>query len=180
MMHRAACLGILLSLLSACSSPARAPAAAAQPLTPQSACAGLSEEHRSFDLQVASSRQVTPRQGEYRAGKVTVPFTAGARIAIPASHGATEQGLQRAVECRKAELAARGYPEDGGPLAVEGADVDVQPHDDGFFLEITSANPESGKEVYRRARALVRLAPGEQGGEWWYAALRQTKAQGQG
>lgn len=156
MMRHAACLGMLLSLLSACSSSTRTPVAA-QPAT-QVACAGLSEEHRGIDpLQhVASSNQVTHRQREYRAGKVTVPFTAGARIAIHASPGVTEPWLQRVVECRQAELAARGYPEDGGPLAVEGADVDVLPHDDGFLLEITSTNPESGKEVYRRARALVR------------------------
>lgn len=142
---------LLLPLLAACSSSPKTPAVAPAP-GPAEACVGLPEEHRRFD----PLAQVSQRRREHRAGKVIVEVPAGARIAIGAPAGVTEQWLQHVVDCRRAELAARGYPDDGGPLAVEGIDVDVSPHDSGFFLDISSPYPHAGKEVYRRAKALVR------------------------
>jgi hypothetical protein len=82
---------------------------------------------------------------------------AGARVLIAAGPGMTAEWLERIGKCHIARNAAQGYPQGAtaSPLDVKGAAVQVSSVGDGFAVDITSEEWKTGREILRRARALL-------------------------
>lgn len=82
----------------------------------------------------------------------------GATVTFRAVSGMTAQWLQRVVDCHLARNAALGFdvPEmPYCPLVPKNVSAKVSPTATGFVVAIRSDDPNTAKEVLRRARALV-------------------------
>jgi len=133
-----------------------APLAAPMP----SVCQGVPDAERYVWL-------LTNRQGVLAIGEIkpeesmveSMPSDprAGARVLLAAGPGMTAEWLERIGECHIAQNAARGNPQGAvtSPLDVKGAEVRVRSVGDGFAVDITSYDWKEGREILRRARALL-------------------------
>jgi hypothetical protein len=134
---------------------------AAPPSAPvPSTCNGVSDPERYVRL--LSNRQNVVAVGEIKPddfllGDSSPDPRSGARVRVAAEPGVTAEWLQRLAECHIAQNAARGYPQSAvpSPLDVKGAAVQVSSVGDGFAVDVTSYDWKAGREILRRARALL-------------------------
>jgi hypothetical protein len=132
------------------------PSAAAAP----SACRGVRDPERYVWL--LTNRQDVMAIGEIKPEEpqletLTSDPRVGARVVLAAGPGMTAEWLERIGQCHIAQNAARGYPQGAAPspLDVTGAAVQVSTVGDGFAVDITSYDGKAGREILRRARALL-------------------------
>jgi hypothetical protein len=125
-----------------------------------SACRGVPDPERYVWL--LTNRQEVVAVGEIKPERSEVELLrpdprAGARVVLAAGPGVTAEWLERIGECHIAQNAARGYPQGAAssPLDVIGAAVNVSSMGDGFAVDITSYDLKAGREILRRARALL-------------------------
>jgi len=128
-----------------------------------SACAGLSERDRDASpfAHRADIASVTPLDqpdrglpsaGGYQSG----PVGGGATVTFRALPGMTAPWLQRVMDCHLARNAALGHqvPEmPYCPLVPKGVTATVTPISTGFAVEIRSSDPDTAKEILRRAKS---------------------------
>ena len=124
-------------------------------------CSGIPAEDRDMsplhhreDITVVDTKKAEP--GAYGTpGAYYSPN--GARVAFRAVPGLTGEWLQRVVDCHLARNAVVGSADatmSYCPLAVPHATANVISTGKGFAVDITSDNPESIKEIIKRAQAL--------------------------
>jgi hypothetical protein len=122
------------------------------------ACAGISDDDR--DMSPFNHREditsvqpaVVTKNGKERGEQVV-----GAVVVFRAVPGLTAEWLQRIVECHIARNNALGndMPEmPYCPLVPKGITAKVSSTGDGFAVTIESQDPNTAKEVLRRAQAL--------------------------
>jgi hypothetical protein len=147
---------LLVGLLAIAPRANAAPPAASMP----SACRGVPDAERHVWL--LTNRQDVVAVGEIRPEESMIESQtpdprAGARVLLAAGPGVTAEWLERIGECHIAQNAARGYPQSAAasPLDVKGAEVQVRSVGDGFAVDITSYDWKAGREILRRARALL-------------------------
>jgi hypothetical protein len=100
---------------------------------------------------------VAPLTDVARHGKHEGSTTVGASVTFRAVPGLTAEWLQRIVECHVARNNALGnnVPEMAYcPLVPKGVTAKVNSVGNGFAVEIRSDDPDTAKEVLRRAQAL--------------------------
>jgi hypothetical protein len=93
-----------------------------------------------------------------RVSRRTVKKTTGADIIFRAVPGMTAEWLQRIVDCHLARASAVGHdmPEMSYcPLVLKNVTAKVTSTGSGFAVAVTSEDPETVKEIIRRANALV-------------------------
>jgi hypothetical protein len=134
---------------------------AAPPAAPvSSVCKGVPDAERYIWL-LTNRRDVLAvdeiRPEESMIESLTPDPRAGARVLLAAGPGVTAEWLERIGECHIAQIAARGYPQGAAqsPLDVKGAEVRVSSVGDGFAVDIRSYDWKAGREILRRARALL-------------------------
>lgn len=136
--------------------------AAAQALRDAEAksCAGIPDDDR--DLSPFAHREdisdVKPHPAEVHPGKKMGEKTIGADVTFRAVPGMTVEWLQRIVDCHIARAAAVGnaMPEMSYcPLMPKDVTAKVTSTGSGFTVAVTSTNPDSAKEILKRANALV-------------------------
>jgi hypothetical protein len=83
-------------------------------------------------------------------------MTTGARITLRAVPGMTGEWLQRVVDCHLARNAVVGEDSTMSfcPLGVARATANVTSTGSGFAVDVTSDNPDSVREILKRASAL--------------------------
>lgn len=124
------------------------------------ACAGIPEEDRDmspFDHREDIAR-VEPLQASIGTEQTPSTRMAGASIFFNAVPGMTVAWLQHEVDCHLARNAALGHdvPEMAYcPLVPEGVSAIVTATTDGFAVAVRADNPDTAKEVLRRAQSLV-------------------------
>jgi len=122
------------------------------------ACAGISDDDR--DISPFYHREdITGVQPAYQhiTGKQARDEAVGAVVTFRAVPGLTVEWMQRIVECHVARNNALGNdtPEmPYCPLVPKGITAKVSSTGDGFAVTIESQNPNTAKEVLRRAQAL--------------------------
>lgn len=107
-------------------------------------------EHRE---DIASVEPLYSKDG----GKVPLQHLEGAVVVFRAVPGMTAQWFQRLVDCHLARNAALGHdvPEMAYcPLVPKGVTATVTPVRSGFSMEIRSKDPDTAKEILRRAQGL--------------------------
>lgn len=136
--------------------------AAAQALrdAENNACAGIDEADRVVSPfyhreDIASVRKVERPVGDSLGGART-EFAGGGAVfrAVP---GLTAEWLQREVNCHLARAAAVGFsmPEMSYcPLMLKGVTGEVSSTGDGFLIAVTSTDPATASEIWRRIQAL--------------------------
>lgn len=124
-------------------------------------CAGLSDEDRDMSpfYHREDIAEVKPHVAEVRVGnRQPTKKTTGADVVFKAVPGLTAEWLQRIVDCHIARASAVGHnmPEmDYCPLVLKNVTAQVSSTGTGFAVAVTSDNPETAKEIIRRADALV-------------------------
>jgi hypothetical protein len=126
----------------------------------QRSCSGISEADRD-------SSPFSHREDIASIGDVNEPTTAykgltpgkliGSRIVFRAVPGMTKEWLQREVDCHLARNQVVGESDQSMvfcPLAVAHVSASVSSTGNGFAVDVTSNDPDSIKEVVRRAQAL--------------------------
>ncbi|HEX7476634.1 MAG TPA: hypothetical protein VF331_02390 [Polyangiales bacterium] len=123
------------------------------------ACVGISESDRDMspfyhreDITAVAQAQ---RSAVHARHEQAVP--GGGRVVFRAVPGMTVEWLQRLVNCHLARAAAVGYsmPEMSYcPLMLKGVSAAVSSTDGGFAVEVTSDDPSTAAEIWRRVRAL--------------------------
>jgi hypothetical protein len=123
------------------------------------ACTGISDDDR--DMSPFYHREdissVQPAVTHVTGGKQPRDQITGAVVVFRAVPGLTAEWLQRIVDCHIARNNALGndVPEmPYCPLVPKGITAKVTSTGDGFAVTIESQNPETAKEVLRRAQAL--------------------------
>lgn len=122
-------------------------------------CAGLDESdiatspfyHREDIAEVSRVSRTVQR------GRQTATEEVGGRVVFRAVPGMTAEWLQRLVDCHLARAAAVGHsmPEmPYCPLVPKGVKATAVSVGDGFAVEMTSDDPASDAEVWRRVQAL--------------------------
>jgi hypothetical protein len=98
-----------------------------------------------------------------QAQRIAVParheqaVAGGGRVVFRAVPGMTVEWLQQLVNCHLARAEAVGYsmPEMSYcPLMLKGVSAAVSATADGFAVEVTSDDPSTAAEIWRRVRAL--------------------------
>lgn len=123
------------------------------------ACAGLKEEDRDispFD-HVADIRSVSQFKEVSHGGRTKSERATGATIVFRPTQGLTVEWLQRLVNCHLARNAAVGHdmPEmPDCPLVPRGVSASVRSVGDGFAVDVTSDDPTSAAEIWRRAQSI--------------------------
>jgi hypothetical protein len=123
------------------------------------ACAGISDADRDvspFDHK-EDITGVAPLTDVAHHGKHEGSNTVGATVTFRAVPGLTAEWFQRIVECHVARNNALGnnVPEMAYcPLVPKGVTAKVTSAGNGFSVDIRSDDPETAKEVLRRAQAL--------------------------
>jgi hypothetical protein len=122
------------------------------------ACVGISDEDR--DISPFYHREdissVQPAIA-HKSGKQAVDQVVGAVVVFRAVPGLTAEWLQRIVDCHVARNNALGndMPEMSYcPLVPKGITAKVSSTGDGFAVTIESQDPDTAKEVLRRAQGL--------------------------
>jgi hypothetical protein len=124
-------------------------------------CAGLSDDDRDMSpfYHREDVAEVKPHVAEVRVGnRKPTQKTTGADIVFKAVPGLTAEWLQRVADCHVARASAVGHtmPEmDYCPLVLKNVSAKVSSTGTGFAVAVTSDNPETAKEIIRRADALV-------------------------
>ncbi len=121
------------------------------------ACAGISERDRGISPffhreDVAVVAPLEEKQGRYGHR------LAGATIEFRAVRGLTAEWLQRSADCHLARSAALGFDQSEMgfcPLALKGVAARVRSGREWLLVEVTSQDPATAREVWRRAQALV-------------------------
>ena len=120
-----------------------------------SACGGIAEEDR--DISPFYHRQDITSVSEIRPGgewdETRQQTEIGARAVFRALPGVTAEWLQRVADCQIARAAAVGYemPEMSYcPLALRGVKAHVSSTGSGFAMDVTTSDPEVGKEIIVR------------------------------
>jgi hypothetical protein len=138
------------------------------------ACVGIEPDDRDispFDRceDIVSVRPLTETSGggfnpPSGLGPQKAPITrkVGAVVVFRAVPGMTAEGLQQLVDCHLARNAALGHvapemPE--CPLVPRGVEARVTSTGDGFAVSIRSDDPETAREILRRAERLIRPRP---------------------
>jgi hypothetical protein len=128
----------------------------------QRSCSGISEadrdsspfSHREDIASIEDSNEATTAYG----GRPQVQGRLiGARIVFRAVPGMTKEWLQREVDCHLARNQVVGESDPSMafcPLAVAHVSASVSSTGNGFAVDVTSNDPDSIKEVVRRAQAL--------------------------
>jgi len=112
------------------------------------------ESHASWCM--LGSFQVTQVGSLYtrvNAGKGTAQRFAGAQVFVPAQPGLTAEWIQANVARHVAE--AKGPRSFDCPLDLDGISVRVVSGGTGFWIQISSQNGDTAKEILNRARRLV-------------------------
>jgi hypothetical protein len=150
---------LVVGLLAITSRAHAAPLPAPVPST----CIGIADADRYVSL--FTNRQYLLavdeiRREESMVESVTPDPRSGARVLLAAMPGVTAEWLQRIGECHIAQIAASAYLLGvvGSPLDVTGAEVRVRSVGDAFEVDITSYDWKAGREILRRARALLNPA----------------------
>lgn len=125
------------------------------------ACAGISERDRGISPffhreDVAVVAPLEEKQGRYGHR------LAGATIEFRAVGGLTAEWLQRSIDCHLARAAALGFDQSEMsfcPLALKGVAARVRSGGKWVLVEVTSQDPRTSAEVWRRAQALLVTAP---------------------
>jgi hypothetical protein len=122
------------------------------------ACTGISEADREMspfahgeDIESVEAYSVMS------GGKMASTRMNGVRVVFRAVPGLTAQWLQRSMECHLARNASLGHdvPEMAYcPLALRHVVVSVNATRTGFAVTVTSSDPETAREVARRAARL--------------------------
>ena len=122
-------------------------------------CVGLSEEERVtspfYHRQDIAS--VSKAEASVSDGLGTHPAFVGGRVVFRALPGMTAEWLQRLVDCHLARTAAVGFsmPEMSYcPLMLKGVNATVSSVGNGFAVNVTSKDPETATEIWRRIQAL--------------------------
>jgi hypothetical protein len=123
-----------------------------------SACAGLSDEDRdtspfAHTADIRSVAQLEQRSASYAD---TNAADGGATVVFRATPGLTAEWMQRIVNCHLARNAAVGHdmPEmPYCPLILR--DVRARSVGDGFAVDVTSKDPATAAEIWRRAQQLT-------------------------
>ncbi len=90
------------------------------------------------------------------------PHVDGARVYFRVIHGLSRASLQKIVDCHIAQADELGHevPEEAFcPLNPPDVRAVVKDALDGFVIEVTSTDPDAGREVLRRALALKGPTP---------------------
>ncbi len=124
------------------------------------ACAGISERDRGISPffhreDVAVVVPLEEKQGKYGRR------LAGATIEFREVRGLTAEWLQRSIDCHLARSAALGFDQSEMgfcPLALKGVAAKVRSGGRWILVEVTSQDPTTAAEVWRRAQALVATA----------------------
>lgn len=125
------------------------------------ACAGLSDDDRDTSpfYHREDIASVKPHVVDVRIGSRQLTKKAnGADIVFSAVPGLTAEWLQRIVDCHVARASAVGHdmPEmNYCPLVLKNVSAKVSSTGTGFVVAVTSDDPETAKEILRRADALV-------------------------
>lgn len=125
-----------------------------------SACAGIAEEDRAESpfAHREDIRSVSELEEERRSGRQTRDVLVGATVEFRAVPELTEEWLQRLVDCHLARNASLGHQIEGMdycPLVPAGVQADVRSVGDGFAIDVRSDDPQTAREVLRRAKALT-------------------------
>lgn len=96
--------------------------------------------------------KVVPHHVSVLAGQGPYQQLAGARAYVPARPGLTGEWLHALLARRSSQPRAGSEC----PLDVPGVKISVQSAGPGFWVSLTAAAPEDGKEVLRRAQQLTR------------------------
>jgi hypothetical protein len=122
-------------------------------------CSGLDEEDRATspfyhreDISQVGKADVSVSEG-YGAHEAF----AGGRAVFRAVPGMTAEWLQRLVNCHLARAAAVGFamPEMSYcPLMLKGVTATTSSVGDGFAITVTSTDPATATEIWRRIQAL--------------------------
>jgi hypothetical protein len=126
-----------------------------------SACSGISAEDRDVSpfMHPADIRSVSPLEEEVKTGKVVSKRVAGAEVVFQAVPGMTAEWLQRVVNCHAARNSAIGHEAAAAempycPLTLRGTQASVRSVGDGFAVAIRADDPETSKEILKRAESL--------------------------
>jgi len=155
--------GLLLVGLLAVTPQANAASPVARP---PGACRGVPDVERYIWLLTSRQDVLAVQEIKPETSMVEDLMSdprAGARVLLAAAPGVTAEWLERIGECHIANNAAQGYPQGAAPTAldVRGAAVHVSSVGDGFAVDITSYDRDAGREILRRARALLIARPGK-------------------
>jgi hypothetical protein len=125
-----------------------------------SACRGLGDDERDTspfqrleDIASVASLAALPE-----GRKHWLPGPRGAVVTFVAVPGMTAEWLQRLVDCHVARNAVLGHVDPtmpACPLVPRGVTAKVTSTGIGFAVAMRSDDPETAKEILRRARALV-------------------------
>ena len=96
--------------------------------------------------------KVVPQHAAVTAGQGTYERLVGARAYVPAKPGLTGEWLHAQLAQRAAELRT----DTECPLDVPGVSIRVRSAGPGFWVSLTSRDPDDAKEVLRRAQTLTR------------------------
>jgi hypothetical protein len=147
---------LMVGLLATTSRVDAAPHAPPMP----SACRRIPNVERYVPLltdrqYIVAVEEIKPEEPMIES--LTADPRAGARVLLAAGPGMTAEWLERIGECYIAQSAARGYPAGAGtsPLDVAGAQIRVRSVGNGFSVDITSYDWKVGREILKRARALL-------------------------
>lgn len=124
-----------------------------------SACSGLDDNDRDTSpfAHTSDIRSVTKLEQRSATYEDTQPSDNGATVVIRAAPGLTAEWLQRILNCHLARNAAVGHdmPEmPYCPLVPRGVQASVRSVGDGFAVDVTSKDPATAAEIWRRAQHL--------------------------
>jgi hypothetical protein len=97
--------------------------------------------------------QVASLYTRVNAGKGIARRIAGAQVFVPAQPGLTAEWIQANVT---RHLAAKSPGSYDCPLDLDGIKASVVSGGTGFWIQISSENGDTAKEILNRARRLVR------------------------
>lgn len=124
-----------------------------------SACGGISDEDRDTSpfYHREDIARAEPIKSEPPARGGGAPALKGATVVFRAVPGLTAEWLQRVVTCHLARNAVVGHDAKDMaycPLALKDVTATVTSTGDGFAIAVRSDDPDTAKEILRRAEAL--------------------------
>lgn len=130
--------------------------------TEQRSCSGISEADRdsspfSHRGDITSIDDLNETTAAYGGRPQVRGRLIGSHIVFRAVPGMTKEWLQREVDCHLARNQVVGESDQSMsfcPLAVAHVSARVSSTGNGFAVDVTSSDPDSIKEVVRRAQAL--------------------------
>jgi len=99
-----------------------------------------------------SVTKVVPHHKSVASGQGSYQMLAGARAYVPAKPGLTGEWLHALLERR----SSTPRPGTECPLDVPGVRIDVRSSGPGFWVSLSSTDPDNAREVLRRAQTLAR------------------------